>query len=69
MRLSELNISKSQLINIADDYIFNARNKSLFLHKVEGYTYEELSEMYNLSTVRTKEIVKDCLDKVSKHIT
>lgn len=69
MRLSELNISKSQLINIADDYIFNARNKSLFLHKVEGYTYEELSEMYNLSTVRTKEIVKDCLDRISKHIT
>jgi Mor family transcriptional regulator len=68
MRLSELNISKSQLINIADDYIFNARNKSLFLHKVEGYTYEELSEMYNLSTVRTKEIVKDCLDRISKHI-
>lgn len=68
MRLSELNISKSQLINIADDYIFNARNKSLFLHKVEGYTYEELSEMYNLSTVRTKEIVKECLEKISKHI-
>jgi Mor family transcriptional regulator len=68
MRLSELNISKSQLVSLADDYIFNARNKSLFLHKVEGYTYEELSEMYNLSTVRTKEIVKECLNKVSRHI-
>ena len=68
MRLSELNISKTQLGLIADDYIYNARNKSLFMKKVEGYTYEELSEMYNLSTVRTKEIVKECLDKISKHI-
>ena len=68
MRLSELNISKSRLVSLADDFIFNARNKSLFLQKVEGYTYEELSEIYNLSTVRTKEIVKECLEKISKHI-
>jgi Mor family transcriptional regulator len=68
MRMSELDISKSQLIVLVEDYIYNARNKSLFMKKVEGYTYEELSEMYNLSTVRTKEIVKDCLDKISKHI-
>lgn len=68
MRLSELDISKSQLNVLVEDYIYNARNKSLFMKKVEGYTYEELSEMYNLSTVRTKEIVKDCLDKISKHI-
>ena len=59
MRLSELNIPKSQLIALADEWILVARNKSIFLKKVEGYTYEELSEMYNLSTVRTKMIVKD----------
>lgn len=69
MRLSELDIPKSQLILLVEDYVYVARNKELFLKKIEGYTYEELSEMYNLSTVRTKEIVKDCLDKVSKHIT
>lgn len=68
MRLSELNIPKSQLIALADEWILVARNKSIFLKKVEGYTYEELSEMYNLSTVRTKMIVKECLDKISKHI-
>jgi Mor family transcriptional regulator len=68
MRLSELDIPKSQLIVLAENFIYNARNKNLFLNKVEGYTYEELSEMYNLSTVRTKEIVKDCLDRISKHI-
>lgn len=68
MRMSELDIPKTQLIMLVEDYIYIARNKELFLKKVEGYTYEELAEMYNLSTVRIKEIVRDCLDKISKHI-
>lgn len=68
MRMSELDIPKTQLIMLVEDYIYIARNKSIFLNKVEGYTYEELAEKYNLSVVRIKEIVKECLDKVSKHI-
>lgn len=68
MRLSELDISKPRLTELTEFYVYNARNKSIFLNKVEGYTYEELAEMYNLSTVRIKEIVKECLNKVSRHI-
>ena len=69
MKLSELDLPKSQLIILVDDYIYHARNKMIFLNKLEGYTYEELSEMYNLSTVRVKEIVKECLNRIMKHIT
>lgn len=68
MRLNELNLSKSEIVRLADEWILVVRNKTIFLQKVEGYTYEELAEMYNLSTVRTKEIVKDCLNKISKHM-
>lgn len=68
MRLSELNVSKSQLILLADEWIWNARNKEIFFNKIEGKTYEEIAEMYNLSTQRTKEIIKDCLNRISKHI-
>lgn len=68
MRMSELDIPKTQLIMLVEEYIYIARNKSIFLNKVEGYTYEELAEMYNLSTVRIKEIVKECLDKIAKHM-
>lgn len=69
MKIHELGLPKSEIVKIADDWIYNTRNKSIFFSKIEGFTYEELAEMYNLSTVRTKEIVKECLDKVSKHIT
>lgn len=68
MRISELKIPKSEIIRIADDWIYKTRNKSLFLKKIEGYTYEEVAEMYNLSVVRTKEIVKECLLIMSQHI-
>lgn len=68
MRLSELNIPKSELIRLADEWIFNARNKTLFFKKLEGNTYEELAEEYNLSVQRTKEIVKDCINRIAKHI-
>lgn len=68
MRLSDLDIPKSQLIYLVENYVYNARNKTLFYKKLEGYTYEELAEMYNLSVQRTKEIVGECLNKISKHI-
>jgi Mor family transcriptional regulator len=68
MRLSELNISRSELERLADDWIWNTRNKEIFFMKIEGNTYEEIAELYNLSTQRTKEILKDCINKISKHI-
>ena len=68
MKLSELDLPKPQLVQLTEFYIYHARNKALFLKKIEGYTYEEVAEEFNLSTVRTKEIVKECLDKIVKHI-
>ena len=68
MRLSELNIPRSELEHLIEEYVYVARNKSIFFKKLEGYTYEEIAEEYNLSTQRTKEIVKSCLNKISEHI-
>ena len=68
MKMSDLDLPKPQLLLLVEDYVYNARNKSIFYKKLEGYTYEELAEMYKLSTVRTKEIVKECLDKIEKHM-
>lgn len=68
MRLSELDISRTRLNELVADYVWNARNKDIFMKKLEGNTYEELAEEYNLSTQRTKEIVKDCINRIAKHI-
>ena len=68
MRLCELDIPKPQLVELTEYYVYNARNKAIFLKKIEGYTYEEVAEEFNLSTVRTKEIVRECLEKISRHM-
>ena len=68
MRLSDLDISRTRLNELVADYVWNARNKDIFIKKLEGSTYEELAEEYNLSTQRTKEIVKDCINRIAKHI-
>ena len=68
MRMSELNMPRSELEHLISEYVYIARNKTIFFKKLEGATYEEIAEEYNLSVVRTKEIVKDCLNKIVKHI-
>lgn len=67
MKLSKL-ISKSQFDVIANDWIWNARNKTILYKKLEGYTYDELAEMYNLTPQRIKEIVKECKNIIIEHI-
>lgn len=68
MRMSELNLPRSEIVRLTEEWVMIVRNKAIFYMKLDGYTYEEIAEKFNLSTVRTKEIVKECLDKISKHI-
>ena len=68
MRLNELNLPRSEIVRLTEEWVMIVRNKTIFYMKLDGYTYEEIAEKFNLSTVRTKEIVKECLDKISKHI-
>lgn len=68
MRMSELDISRTRLNELVADYVWNARNKAIFYRKIEGETYEAIAEEFNLSTQQTKAIVKDCINRISKHM-
>lgn len=68
MRMSELNMPRSELEHLISEYVYIARNKSIFFKKLEGATYEVIVEEYHLSTQQTKSIVKDCINRISKHI-
>lgn len=57
MKLDGLGLPKSVIVNLADEFVWNARNKEMLLLKMDGYTYEEIAEKFNLSVQRTKEIV------------
>lgn len=68
MRMSELNMPRSELEHLISEYVYIAWNKTIFFKKLEGATYEEIAEEYHLSTQQTKSIVKDCINRISKHI-
>ena len=68
MRMSELNMPRSELEHLISEYVYIARNKTIFFKKLEGATYEEIAEEYHLSTQQTKSTVKDCINRISKHI-
>lgn len=68
MKLNELNIPRSELEHLIDEWIWIVRNKNILLKKLEGFTYEELAEEFNLSVQRTKEIVRDSQNLILKHV-
>lgn len=67
MGKSKLNLPRWLVTELADDWIWNARNKEIFFLKLEGYTHEELAERYNLSAQRVKEIYKECKNIIIEH--
>lgn len=64
MRKENLGLSKSELIEIADNYILGyqcERNKQIFLDfEIKGKTYEKIAEEREMSVGQIKAIVKKC---------
>lgn len=56
MKLRDLGISRSEIVRIAEDWVWNPRNRQILYMKMEGKTYEEIADMFCLSTQYVKEI-------------
>jgi hypothetical protein len=68
MKLHELGLSKSQILYLIDEWIWNTRNKEMLILKLEGLTYEEIAEKYCLSVQYTKEIILASQNRILKHL-
>ena len=61
--------SRSELMIIIDEWILNARNRDILKRRLlDGLTYEEIAEEFNLSTQTIKAIVYKNQDKISIHL-
>ena len=56
MKLRDLGLPRSEIERIANEYIWNPRNKTILYMKMEGNTYEEIAEILCLSTQYVKKI-------------
>lgn len=68
-RTENYNLSRDELQNIIDQWIFNERHRAILADRLfNGTTYERLSEKYGLSTQQVKTIVYKSMDRLEKHL-
>lgn len=67
--LGKFDLSKHQVLELIDAYIFNERNRQIVLRRlIDGVCYEDLAEEYSLSVNQVKTICYKAIEKISAHI-
>lgn len=65
----QLNVSRTEAEGLINEWIFNARDRNILRRRIlDGLTFEELAEEFNLSTQRTKAIVYQSMDILLCHL-
>ena len=69
MSIQELNLSRSDISDLIDEWIFSERDRALLKRRLlDGVTYERLSEEFSLSVRHTKTIVYKAENRLFKHL-
>lgn len=67
--LDKFDLSKHQVLDLIDAYIFNERNRQIVIRRlIDGINYEDLAEEYSLSVNQVKTICYKAIEKLSAHI-
>lgn len=67
--LGKFDLSKQQVLDLIESYIFNARNRQIVRRRlIDGVGYEDLAEEYCLSVNQVKTVCYKAIDKISAHI-
>lgn len=69
MNLNDSNLSRSQIEHIINEWIFNKRHREILVDRLlDGMTYQEIAEKYDISIQSTKNIIYKAQDKLFKHL-
>ena len=67
--LDKFDLSKQQVLDLIDSYIFNERNRQIAIRRLlDGVCYEDLAEEYSLSVNQVKTVCYKAIEKISAHI-
>jgi DNA-directed RNA polymerase specialized sigma24 family protein len=68
--LNGLNLSRLQVLDLIDSYIFNERNRHILRRRLlDGVCYEDLAEEFTLSVNQVKAICYKCVEVLRSHIS
>ena len=67
--LDKFDLSKQQVLDLVDAYIFNERNRQIVTRRlIDGVGYEDLAEEYSLSVNQVKTVCYKAIEKLSAHL-
>jgi DNA-directed RNA polymerase specialized sigma24 family protein len=67
--LGKFDLSKQQVLDLIESYIFNARNRQIVRRRlIDGVRYEDLAEEYCLSVNQVKTVCYKAIEVISAHI-
>lgn len=67
--LGKFDLSKQQVLDLIESYIFNARNRQIVRRRlIDGVHYEDLAEEYCLSVNQVKTVCYKAIEIISAHI-
>ena len=67
--LDKFDLSKQQVLDLIDAYIFNQRNRQIVIRRlIDGVGYEDLAEEYSLSVNQAKTVCYKAIEKLSAHL-
>lgn len=68
-RVDYSHLSRTQISNLIDEWIFNERDRSILKRRIlDGILYEPLAEEFDLSVQQVKNIVYKAEGQLYKHI-
>ena len=66
--IDKFDLSKQQVLDLIDAYIFNERNRQIVIRRlIDGVCYEDLADEYGLSVNQVKTISYKAIEKISAH--
>ena len=69
MSLNQSGLCRSEIEKLIDEWIFHERNRYIVKRRVlDGKTYEQLAEEFELSTQQVKTIIYKCQNVLLRHI-
>lgn len=67
--LDKFDLSKHQVLDLIDAYIFNERNRQIVKRRlIDGVGYEDLADEYSLSVNQAKTVCYKAIEKISAHV-
>lgn len=69
MNLNDTDLSRSQIEDLIYEWIFNKRHRDILIDRLlEGMTFQDIAEKYDLSVQHTKRIIYKAEEKLFKHL-